>query len=62
MIKNALLRAAYWACEAGTSITQDVLIDACIDEYKAAGKLARDPSFIVTATNEMENKTKADGT
>ena len=56
MIKNALLRAAYWACEAGTKMTQQVLTDACIDEYKAAGKLARDPSFITVSTNEMENK------
>ena len=56
MIKNALLRAAYWACEAGTDMTQEVLMDACIDEYKAAGKLARDPSFVTVVTNEMENK------
>jgi SpoVK/Ycf46/Vps4 family AAA+-type ATPase len=54
-IKNALLRAAYWACEAGTSMTQEILKDACIDEYKAAGKLARDPSYIVAVSHAMEN-------
>ena len=46
MIKNALLRAAYAACDAGTEITHGVIADACRDEYKAAGKLARDPDYV----------------
>lgn len=45
MIKNSLLRAAYWACDSGKKINQDILSDACLDEYKAAGKVARDPAF-----------------
>ncbi|PIE18508.1 MAG: hypothetical protein CSA66_04680 [Proteobacteria bacterium] len=49
MIKNALIRAAYMACEAGTSLTQAHLEESCLDEYQAAGKLARDPSKIPAA-------------
>jgi len=41
MIKNALLRAAYLACEAGTPITGAVLEEACTEECRAAGKLTR---------------------
>ena len=41
MIKNALLRAAYGACDAGSDMTRDILEAACIDEYAAAGKVAR---------------------
>jgi SpoVK/Ycf46/Vps4 family AAA+-type ATPase len=44
MIKNALLRAAYWACDQGSEITQAILDDACRDEYKAAGKVTQDAS------------------
>jgi SpoVK/Ycf46/Vps4 family AAA+-type ATPase len=44
MIKNSLLRAAYMAAEADSSITMKLLQDACHDEYVAIGKLARDPS------------------
>ena len=42
MIKNALLRGAYWACEKKSPITQQILDDACRDEYKAAGKVTQD--------------------
>ncbi len=44
MIKNAIIRAAYLACDAGTPVTQKILEDSCLDEYQAAGKVARDPS------------------
>jgi SpoVK/Ycf46/Vps4 family AAA+-type ATPase len=44
LIKNALLRAAYRACDLGSPITMAILRGACDDEYKAAGKVARDPS------------------
>ncbi len=53
MIKNALLRAAYWACEDGDEITQAILLDACRDEYKAAGKVTRDPNYKPPVTNTM---------
>jgi SpoVK/Ycf46/Vps4 family AAA+-type ATPase len=46
MIKNAIIRAAYLACDAGTPITQKILEDSCLDEYQAAGKVARDPSAL----------------
>jgi len=46
MIKNAIVRAAYLSCEAGTSITQKRLEESCLDEYQAAGKVARDPSAL----------------
>ena len=45
MIKNALLRAAYWACDAGTPVDQPTLLKACRDELKAAGRLTRDPDW-----------------
>ena len=45
MIKNALLRAAYWAAERGDGLTQAILEEACHDEYVAAGKVARDLSL-----------------
>jgi SpoVK/Ycf46/Vps4 family AAA+-type ATPase len=41
-IKNALLRAAYSAADAGTTIDQATLRRACREECKAAGKLVRD--------------------
>jgi len=46
MIKNALIRAAYLACEAGSPLTQRILEESCLDEYQAAGKVARDPAAI----------------
>lgn len=46
MIKNALIRAAYLACEAGTGLSQRLLVESCLDEYQAAGKVARDPAAI----------------
>ena len=46
MIKNALIRAAYLACDAGTAVTQKLLEESCLDEYQAVGKVARDPSAI----------------
>lgn len=42
LIKNALLRAAYRAAEAGGSLTQELLAASCRDEYVAAGKVTRD--------------------
>ena len=42
MIKNALLRAAYWAADGDGRIAQKVLHDACRDEYRAVGKVTRD--------------------
>ncbi|MCC6624274.1 MAG: AAA family ATPase [Deltaproteobacteria bacterium] len=44
MIKNALVRAAYMACDIGSPITQQILAESCLDEYQAAGKVARDPA------------------
>jgi SpoVK/Ycf46/Vps4 family AAA+-type ATPase len=46
MIKNALLRAAYMAAEAGSPLTQEILHEACRDEYVAAGKVTRDASVV----------------
>ena len=46
MIKNALIRAAYLACDVHSPITQKLLEDSCLDEYQANGKVARDPSAI----------------
>lgn len=46
MIKNALIRAAYLACDIGSPLTQKLLEESCLDEYQAAGKVARDPSAI----------------
>ncbi|MFT7583348.1 MAG: SpoVK/Ycf46/Vps4 family AAA+-type ATPase [Myxococcota bacterium] len=46
MIKNAMIRAAYLACEAGTAVTQALLEESCLDEYQAVGKVARDPASI----------------
>jgi len=40
-IKNALLRAAYRAADQGSQITQALLVEACQDEYAAAGKVVR---------------------
>ena len=40
-IKNALLRAAYRACDAGATIDQATLVVACVDEYASAGKVTR---------------------
>ncbi len=42
MIKNVLLRAAYWACDADSPITAKILHESCRDEYVAAGKVTRD--------------------
>ena len=44
-IKNALLRAAYAAADGGGRLTQKVLEEACLEEYKAAGRVSRDPNF-----------------
>jgi SpoVK/Ycf46/Vps4 family AAA+-type ATPase len=41
MIKNALLRAAYLACEEGSAITQAVLRQSCEEECRAVGKVTR---------------------
>ncbi len=49
MIKNALIRAAYMACDQGTKLRQALLEESCLDEYQAAGKVARDPSKMPTA-------------
>ncbi len=46
MIKNAIVRAAYLSCEAGQAINQKRLEESCLDEYQAAGKVARDPSAL----------------
>jgi SpoVK/Ycf46/Vps4 family AAA+-type ATPase len=43
MIKNALLRAAYWACDAGVPLAQAHLERSCGEECRAAGKLTRTP-------------------
>ena len=44
-LENALLRAAYWAADRGSELTQPILEESCMDEYVAAGKVARDPSL-----------------
>ncbi|MGB0588200.1 MAG: ATP-binding protein [Myxococcota bacterium] len=46
MIKNALLRAAYWAADRGSELTMAILREACRDEFVAAGKLTRDPGYV----------------
>ena len=46
MIKNALLRAAYWAADREGHLTLELLRESCRDEYVAAGKLARDPGYV----------------
>ena len=46
MIKNALLRAAYWAADRGSDLTMAILREACRDEFVAAGKLTRDPDYV----------------
>ena len=46
MIKNALLRAAYWAADRGSDLTMAILKEACRDEFVAAGKLTRDPDYV----------------
>jgi SpoVK/Ycf46/Vps4 family AAA+-type ATPase len=46
MIKNALLRAAYWAADRGSELTMAILRDACRDEFVAAGRLTRDPDYV----------------
>lgn len=46
MIKNAIVRAAYLSCEVGQPINQKRLEESCLDEYQAAGKVARDPSAL----------------
>ncbi len=46
MIKNAIIRAAYLACDAGSPVTQTLLEESCLAEYQAVGKVARDPSAI----------------
>ncbi|MEZ4269506.1 MAG: ATP-binding protein [Myxococcota bacterium] len=45
MIKNALVRAAYRACELDVPLSHGVLMQSCRDELKAAGKLTRDPDW-----------------
>jgi len=40
-IKNALLRAAYRAADAGAKLDARTLAEACQDEYQAAGKVVR---------------------
>ena len=37
-------RAAYEACDRGERISQTRLNEACLAEYKSAGKVTRDPS------------------
>ncbi|TNF25048.1 MAG: ATP-binding protein [Deltaproteobacteria bacterium] len=49
MIKNALIRAAYLACDQGLPLMQKLLEESCLDEYQAAGKVARDPSAMPAA-------------
>ena len=49
MIKNAMIRAAYLACDQGSRVTQKLLEESCLDEYQAAGKVARDPSALPPA-------------
>jgi len=44
-IKNALLRAAYAAADLGGQMTMKILEDACQEEYKSQGKVARDPNY-----------------
>ncbi len=44
-IKNALLRAAYAAADSGGNLTMKILSAACQEEYKSAGKVARDPDY-----------------
>jgi hypothetical protein len=44
-IKNALLRAAYLAAQAGTAISMHLLESACITEYRELGKLISDDSL-----------------
>jgi hypothetical protein len=46
MIKNAIVRAAYMSCDIGQPINQKRLEESCLDEYQAAGKVARDPSAL----------------
>ena len=46
MIKNALLRAAYWAADRDSDVTMGILREACRDEFVAAGKLTRDPDYV----------------
>jgi SpoVK/Ycf46/Vps4 family AAA+-type ATPase len=46
MIKNSLLRAAYWAADRGSDVTMSILRDACRDEFVSAGKLTRDPDYV----------------
>ena len=42
-IKNAVMRAAFMAAQAGSPITQALLFDAAEKECAAAGKLFRNP-------------------
>lgn len=56
MIKNALLRAAYRSCERGNEITQEQLVNACVDEYRAAGKLTRDPDYVPETPPRYRNR------
>jgi ATP-dependent 26S proteasome regulatory subunit len=58
MIKNVLLRAAYWACEAGTPITAAILHDSCRDEYVAVGKVTRDATAPVKDVKPSECKAR----
>lgn len=50
-IKNALLRAAYRACDAGHPIGQVQLARACHDEYVAAGRVTRDLSVVASMSS-----------
>ncbi len=52
-IKNSLLRAAYESCERHERINQARLIEACLAEYKSAGKVTRDPSVPLSRTNQL---------
>ncbi|GMV42307.1 MAG: hypothetical protein AMXMBFR64_40230 [Myxococcales bacterium] len=48
-IKNALLRAAYRACELGTPLDSERLEEACERECRAMGKVFRTRNFPITA-------------
>ena len=64
LIKNALLRAAYRACAAGVPLSQQQMVESCIDEYKAAGKLYRPhkPKPRRHGEDRVEVKVDASGT
>lgn len=58
-IKNALLRAAYWACDQDSDLTMEIIEDACLEEYRAAGKVTRDPNWKPPVTNDIADKAAA---